>query len=314
MKSNSLTIQQGVPQGSVLGPILFSIFLNDIFNCTSFNTFSFADDTTCMASSDNIQELYRVVNTNLSELYDWLCANRLKLNAQKTKYVLFTNKKLVTIPVIKINDHIIEKVDKIKVLGVTIDEKLTFKYHIHEINRKLAYTSHLIKRLSFLKVNTLRMVYYAYGYSALTYANTIWGNSAKSHLNLIQVTQNRLIRILWGNHEIKTCEMFSKLRILNIHQINNFSINCLMFKIMNNLAPKSLIDIINKYQYSTKKTYNTRKYFIYRPQFTLAISCRCFAWIGPQIWNNLPNHIRNADSQKSFRRLLLETYFINLRQ
>ena len=83
VKSNLLPIKQGVPQGSVLGPILFSIFLNDIFSCNSFVTFSFADDTSCMASSDKIEELYRIVNKNLSKLFDWLCANRLKLNIKK---------------------------------------------------------------------------------------------------------------------------------------------------------------------------------------------------------------------------------------
>ena len=192
---------------------------------------------------------------------------------------------------------------------MTVDEKLSFKNHICEINRKLSYTSHITKRLSFLKINILRMIYYAYGYSALTYANTIWGGSAQSHLNLLQITQNRIIRNLWGNHNIKTEKIFSNLKILNVHQIYNYSTNCLMFMIKSNIAPKSLIDIINSNQ-NNINTYNTRqKNHISRPQFTLAISCHSFAWQGPQLWNNLPNYIKNARNLKTFKRLLLNAYF-----
>ena len=309
-KSNLLPISHGIPQGSVLGPLLFTIFINDIFTCSPFQTFSFADDTTCISSAHSMNDLYEIVNRNLIHLYDWLCANKLKLNASKTKYMLFTNKKYDILPLIKINNQTIEKTENIKVLGITIDEKLTFRNHICNINRKLAFTSHIIKRLAYMKLNILQTIYYAYAYSALIYANTIWGNSARCHSNILQVTQNTIIRNIWGNHNIKTDKMFLNLKILKINQIFNYSINSLMYKIISKQAPTFVIDAIMSNQRNQVNSYNTRhNSLITKTQFTLSLSCQCFTWQGPHYWNNLSRNIKNATNMQSFKRLLLLSYF-----
>ncbi len=122
----------GVPQGSVLGPLLFLIYMNDLPTCLNFtSTVLFADDTTIYASSDNIIDLYRIVNLDLDNLVDWFRSNKLALNTSKTTFMLFTNSRNIPVnQVIKIDTDVIERKNCCKFLGLLIDDKLSWSEHI----------------------------------------------------------------------------------------------------------------------------------------------------------------------------------------
>ena len=122
----------GVPQGSILGPLLFLLYINDIASVSSI-LFSivFADDTTVFYSSKNFQELSDVVNNELSKIKEWLNANRLSLNIDKTHFMIFRPKgKKENCPTIHINGSSIQEVDDAKCLGIIIDNKLNWIEHI----------------------------------------------------------------------------------------------------------------------------------------------------------------------------------------
>ena len=135
--SDIKNISCGVPQGSVVGPLLFLLYINDLPNISSkLNFFLFADDTNIYFECKDLRNLEKIMNFELKKLYEWLCINRLSLNISKTKFVIFhvPNKPKYPITIL-INNNAIDEVKYIKYLGVTLDAQLSIKYHIDELSK-----------------------------------------------------------------------------------------------------------------------------------------------------------------------------------
>ena len=140
----------GVPQGSILGPLLFLIYLNDLHNAIDNSlTYHFADDTELTCLDSNIRQLQKKLNLDLRNLYQWLCANRLSLNESKTEFIIFKphGVYLDTRVVLKIKHTKIYESAKIKYLGLIVDDKLTWKYHIFELRKKLGMIIGIMHKL-----------------------------------------------------------------------------------------------------------------------------------------------------------------------
>ena len=160
----------GVPQGSVLGPLLFIIYTNDLSSCLkNTKAIQFADDTTLYMSHKNLHVLYTFVNQDLVSLNDWFRANKLSLNVSKTNYVLFSNKRLINDNlVLNIGNDEIGKKSFCKFLGVYIDENLDWHEHIDTCKSKLScslYAINKVKRL--VSSECLKMMYYSLVYPHL---------------------------------------------------------------------------------------------------------------------------------------------------
>ena len=161
------TISCGVPQGSILGPLLFLIFVNDFSQATSLDTIMFADDTNLFYSNKNIDSLFEVVNKELVNINMWFQANKLPLNANKTKYVFFhkpRKKKKVpeNLPTLKINQTEIKRKHSLKFLGVMVDENLNWKSHIDLLLNKISKNIGVLYKASkLLNFECLKSIYFA---------------------------------------------------------------------------------------------------------------------------------------------------------
>ena len=148
-------IECGVPQGSILGPVLFILYVNDMHCCSHLlKLFLFADDTTILYSAKNVTDLYKIINNELKKLTIWFEQNKLSLNISKTTYMLFKNHKLpLELPILLLNDNQIPLVQHTKFLGVEIDNKLNWANHIKIIENKLSSILFIIKKIRH-KLNT----------------------------------------------------------------------------------------------------------------------------------------------------------------
>ena len=199
-KSESLTIKCGVPQGSVLGPLLFLIYMNDISKCSEIlSIILFGDDTNLFFSHQNLFTLKETMNRELINITSWLSANKLSLNIKKTHFIIFKSrgKKLNQNVKITINNQDIEQVKYTKFLGLYIDEEFTWKYHIDQVATKISkMTGIMAKARHYLSLKTLQTIYDTMVYPYLTYRNIVWTSTYPSRLKSLFMLQKKIVRIM----------------------------------------------------------------------------------------------------------------------
>ena len=201
-KTEVKIVKCGVPQGSILGPLLCLIFVNDFSNSTKvLDPVLLADDTNFFCSDNNIRTLFETANQELSQINDWFLANKLSLNVEKTKYMLFH--KCITqenipfkLPLLQLNSNIIERENSLKFLGVIPDEHLTWKKHIQLIVSKNVVV--LDKASKLINSKCLRSIYFSFIHSYVNYANIAWASTNKTNLKKLFGKQKQAARTIFN--------------------------------------------------------------------------------------------------------------------
>ena len=306
-ESNCQMITCGVPQGSILGPLLFLLYINDMAHFSKILTLiSVLVDTNILYTNSDIWELERLVNTELLILSDWFKANRLSLNIQKTNYMLFGYKHIPKNNSrnfnIKIDNIAISRVETTKFLGIIIDEKLKWQYHISYVALKLAKSLGILYRLKTkLPKSCLLTVYYSLIYPHLTYCNIVWGGAAKAIINELVVLQKRAIPIITNsNYRSNTTALFKELHILKLEDINMHCCCVFMYKFICKELPNVCSTSLVLHD-SSNALYNFRRFSLFIiPKFRTSVREKCISIRGPRYWELLPTIVRSAPSSNSF--------------
>ena len=297
-RSGIKNIRTGVPQGSILGPLLFIIYVNDINKASKkFEAIIYADDT----SLNSIIKVFgnnhtsNNINYELLLVYDWLKANKLSLNISKTKYMMFRyrQKRAKTLPKLDlyIDGNEIQKVNTFDFLGVTLNETLTWNDHIQKMSSKISRVVGIIARCKkFLNTSVLLKIYNALILSRINYGILCWGFENKR----IYKIQKQAIRLICKTFYIAhTDPLFVKLNTLKVQDI--YLRQCLRFYYNheNNQLPIYFRDFI--VTNTMNHNYNTRHRDIMRIQATNRTSSekilRCQL---PKRLNEIPNSIRET--------------------
>ena len=307
VKSPTKQIKCGVPQGSILGPLLFLIYINDLPNvCKVMMPFLFADDTHLFTSGDNIEEMYEVANQELISIAEWLKVNKLSLNVKKTHYMVFSGANSVP-PLIrpnklKIEGEEISEVSKTKFLGVIIDNKLKWQHHIMYISSKISKgLGVILKARKFLNTDSLKNLYYAFVYSYLLYCNHVWGNASMCYLNKLIVLQKKAIRIIAGvSPRTSTYHLFQELDVLNLQQLNLYLIVRLMYKVYfgDMIHVFRNMFVVNQ---SIRPQVTRQSSHYHTPLYCKNIGQTSIRYMGTIIWNNvLKSSVSLNQSEMSF--------------
>ena len=204
VSSRESKISCGVPQGSVLGPLLFLIYINDIASANQdLRIRLFADDSNLFVSHKDLATLFIIANNQILRLNEWFLANKLSINLDKTNYMIFkpSNKLIHDIEnlrlQIKFGSVIIERTSCTKYLGIHMDENLNWQKHIEYVHKKIVkFVGIFYKRRSYLPNDCCKYLYFAFVHSIISYGIEIYGNTFKTYLSTIEKTVNKLLRIL----------------------------------------------------------------------------------------------------------------------
>ena len=290
-------VRTGVPQGSILGPVLFLVYINDLPSITDSANFSlFADDTTLTCSSHSYPDLIHLANQNLDQLHSWTVNNRLSLNAKKTSAILFSNRSpdIATPLQITINSVPILFENRIIFLGIEIDKDLSFSYHISGICRKLAKTIGILYCIrKTVPMSILIKLYNSLFYPVIVYCIILWGDTSAVHLRPLILLQKKVIRLITNSGYLShTDPQFLQTGILPVPLIYKYFMGIHMYKL--NLS--NLISYPN-HSYNTR---NNRNAFVAFQR--LSLTQKSISFCGPQLWNSIPSNIKESSSLQQFKR------------
>jgi len=314
-KSNAGVLQHGVPQGSILGPLLFTIFINDLhlsLSDKSITLSSFADDSTIDASSKSVKEVSEKLQRGIIEISEWCQNNNMILNASKTKSMIITTRQKHQIaPLLlnlNLNSDYIEQVNSHRVLGIIIDQQLSWKQHIDKTCKALSKNLFLLSRIKPLADMQARKIFYhAHIQPYLDYGSSLWDGASESSLKRLNSLHRRAIKLIVDTKEaISTDEKFVKLQILSLKEQHNFNKLVIMRKITLGTAPNYLSSFVQNNGRPQRRLGN--EFFL--PRAFLDIFKTSFSYSGPILWNSIPYDIRLIHSLTSFKSRL-HTYLLH---
>lgn len=313
-QSDYCQIKTGVPQGSILGPLLFIIYMNDIYlSSTFFHPLIYADDTTLFVSinTSEISTISNTINNELENVNTWLKLNKLSLNTSKTKAILFhmPQKQITQLPNIKIDNYPIVFEDSFNFLGIVLDKNLRWTPHIDLISKKISKINGILNRIkNFLPTYVLVIIYNTLVLPYLNYGTFVWGWKNRQ----INILQKKSIRIISkSSYNAHTSLLFKNLRILKFGDLCALHDLKLCFQIENGQSPAFFSQFHSSSQNYITNTIITRTSSNIRlPRIYHEFSRKSIAYRYPNILNNMADNIKSKIYTHSWNGLKL--YFKNM--
>ena len=302
--SYSGRIKSGVPQGSVLGPLLFCLFINDLpkhFTIPEVCCDLFADDSTLHTSSDKLDTISSNLQQTLNDVSLWCKSNRMILHPQKTKCMVITSRQKHQLGPLPLNLCIasenVEQVEHHRVLGVIIDCKMQWREHISYVCKKVSRNLFLLKKLRrYVDSDSRKRFFYAHCLSHINYASTIWSEAADLHLIKLNSLHRRGGKLISSEDNLPTAVKLKSLDIIPLASQFDLNFAVLVLKIRLNKAPQYL----SKFLIDASTRYGSLRYIYPKAKIDLMESS--FGFRGASVWNSLPSTLKTSTSVIGFKK------------
>ncbi len=304
--SNVLPINFGVPQGSILGPILFSLYVNDLPLYLKDSCELFCDDTTVHTSSSSLNCVSKSLQNSANNLSEWCKLNHMLLNPQKTKLMLITTRQkrqnlTSQLPAVFIDNQIIAEVDTHKVLGIVIDNNLSWSSHVKTLCKTISKQVYqLCKIKHFLNVHSRKIFLDAHILSSISYGSTLYDSASANIMKpLISMHKRAVKAVLLKSTSLVETD-YKSLGILPLKLMFSFNKGLFMHKITSGLAPRN---IVSKFSANSR---DTTKLDVPVPRLDLFKTSLLYS--GSVIWNSLPYNLRCVKKSSSFKKHIMQHF------
>ena len=287
----------GVPQGSILGPLLFNIYICDLFYfLENMNIASYADDNTPYSANETPDMVIKDLENSSSILFKWFDINCMKANSGRSRLLSSHRHELN----LKLSTTNIKSSKNEDLLGVTFDSKLNFEKHITNLCKKASQKLNALARICpYINIYKRKILMRAFIFSQFGYCPVIWMLHNRALNNRINRLHERALRIVYNDSTSCFQALLQKDNSVSIHHRNIQILATEMFKVRNGLSPK----ILNEIFIPTTQPYNLRRNdsFNIRRVHSVRNGTESLSYLGPKIWNILPNEIKSANSLKIFK-------------
>ena len=293
--SSWYNIVKGVPQGSILGPLLFNIFINDMFFFVSRSEIcNFADDNTLYNCNKNLLRVFKNLQFDVKNTLKWFKVNSLKANPEKFQFMVLGSKKnksyILDIDGIKITDT-----HEVKLLGVTIDKELKFDKHIENLCKNATYKLHALRRLrKYLTLDKAKLLANSFIHSQFNYAPLIWMFASKTLISKVNKLHYRTLQVVHNDYDHSYEELLNTINDVSIHQKHLRYLVTEIYKSIRNLNPEFM------WEYFQQKptTYRLRNGSLLAlpPARSTRYGINSLLFRSSLIWNTLPNTIKTSST------------------
>ena len=310
----------GVPQGSILGPLLFNIFLNDLFLVIDETKIAnYADDNSTYTVKQTVDEMLKTLEAETNTVLNWFKMNEMKSNDDKCHLIVINNNNTS----VCLGSEIIESSNSVELLGVTIDNNLKFIEHVSYLCKKGNQKLHALARISkYLCFEKRKLIMRTFIESQFNYCPLVWMFHNRTLNNKINRLHERALRIVYRNNELSFQELLDKDNSVTVHHRNLRKLAIEMYKVKHILSPLPMRELFVEH-INTHDLRNKRSWALPNPR-TVNYGTETARYRGPKTWDLLPNGLKESESLEIFKRKiknwipqgcecrLCQTYIVNL--